>query len=88
MSDRYTLMTDWLGSLLPVPAPHITPASSDASFRRYFRVRHDGASHIVMDAPPEQEDCRPFVAIAGAMHELGVQVPQVLAANLEQVFCC
>jgi aminoglycoside/choline kinase family phosphotransferase len=86
VSDRYALMTDWLGSLLPVLGPHITPASSDASFRRYFRVRHDGASHIVMDAPPEQEDCRPFVAIGGAMHELGVQVPQVLAANLEQGF--
>lgn len=56
-------------------------ASADASFRRYFRVDHaDGrGSCVVMDAPPDKEDCRPFVQVAQLMHEAGVRAPQVLA---------
>ena len=42
----------------------LTPASADASFRRYFRVRTAHATRILMDAPPEHEDSRPFVAVA------------------------
>src|SRR5690606_2694437 len=61
-------------------------ASSDASFRRYFRWEGDGRSLIVMDAPPPQEDCRPFVKIAGLLAAAGVHVPQVLAADLERGF--
>ncbi len=62
----------------------VTPASSDASFRRYFRVRRGGRSWILMDAPPEKEDCRPFVALAQAMRAVGLNVPEVLAADLER----
>lgn len=57
-------------------------ASSDASFRRYFRV--DGAagtSYIVMDAPPPQEDVRPFVAVAKLLHDAGLHAPRVLAQD-------
>ncbi|MDQ2695075.1 MAG: phosphotransferase, partial [Pseudomonadota bacterium] len=86
MTARYDLMMDWLAAILPVSAAAVTPASTDASFRRYFRVRHDGRSVIVMDAPPPQEDCRPFVAVAGALAQLGLTVPKVLAADLEQGF--
>jgi N-acetylmuramate 1-kinase len=64
-----------------------TPASADASFRRYWRAAlADGRSYIVMDAPPEQEDCRPFVRVAGMLHAAGVNVPQVLAQDLAQGF--
>ncbi|WP_457281931.1 aminoglycoside phosphotransferase family protein [Polaromonas sp. P5_D5] len=59
----------------------IRPASADASFRRYFRVdaaTGDG-SYIVMDAPPAQEDCRPFVKVAGLMSGAGLIAPRVLA---------
>jgi aminoglycoside/choline kinase family phosphotransferase len=56
-------------------------ASADASFRRYFRV--DAAagdiSYIVMDAPPAQEDCKPFVKVAGLMSDAGLNAPRVLA---------
>ena len=56
-------------------------ASADASFRRYFRV--DGldacTSFIIMDAPPAQENCAPFVHVAELMHGAGVQAPRVLA---------
>ena len=64
-----------------------TPASADASFRRYWRATlADGRSYIVMDAPPEREDCRPFVRVAGMLHEAGVHAPQVLAQDLGQGF--
>jgi aminoglycoside/choline kinase family phosphotransferase len=62
-------------------------ASSDASFRRYFRI--DGvppASFIVMDAPPPQEDVAPFVAIAGRIAQAGLNAPRVLAQDAAQGF--
>lgn len=61
-------------------------ASADASFRRYFRIHLDGRSYIVMDAPPEQEDSRPFIKIALLMSEAGLRVPEVHAADLGQGF--
>jgi aminoglycoside/choline kinase family phosphotransferase len=62
------------------------PASEDASFRRYFRVRAEAGSFIVMDAPPQQEDCRPFVKVARLFADAGVHVPAVLHENLHEGF--
>ncbi|MEI7785725.1 MAG: phosphotransferase [Betaproteobacteria bacterium] len=65
----------------------LRPASADASFRRYLRI--DGAagsSLIIMDAPPDKEDCRPFVKVAGLMQQAGLRVPQVLAWDEGQGF--
>ncbi|HMN21684.1 MAG TPA: phosphotransferase [Ottowia sp.] len=57
----------------------LRPASADASFRRYFRIDADaGASRIIMDAPPAQEDCAPFVQVAGLMQAAGLRVPRIL----------
>lgn len=64
----------------------LTPASSDASFRRYFRWQGGDHSLILMDAPPPREDCRPFVKIAGLLASAGVHVPRVLASELEEGF--
>ncbi len=66
----------------------LAPASSDASFRRYFRVSLSAPSRtvIVMDAPPDKEDCRPFVHVAGLFAAAGVHVPKVIAQDLEQGF--
>jgi len=64
----------------------LVPASSDASFRRYFRWQDGERSLILMDAPPPQEDCRPFVKVAGLLAGAGVHVPEILAADLEQGF--
>ena len=65
-------------------------ASSDASFRRYFRVDGSdgagGASFIVMDAPPPQEDVRPFITVAKLLHDAGLQAPQVLEQDVAQGF--
>ena len=65
----------------------IAPASADASFRRYFRISFDnGTTLVAMDAPPEREDCHPFVQVAGLLHEAGLNAPQVVQANLERGF--
>jgi len=63
-------------------ADTLAPASADASFRRYLRVQAaDGSSRIVMDAPPPQEDVRPFIDIAGRITAAGLHAPAVLAAD-------
>ena len=67
-----------------VPEVTLVAASSDASFRRYFRWESAQFSFVLMDAPPPQENCRPFVEIASLLAEAGVHVPEVLAADLGQ----
>jgi len=58
----------------------VRAASADASFRRYLRVdTSEGGSLIVMDAPPQHEDCRPFVKIARLLRDGGVAAPEILA---------
>jgi aminoglycoside/choline kinase family phosphotransferase len=79
-------MQAWLHEVLPGRALEIAPASADASFRRYFRAKADGASWIVMDAPPEHEDCRPFVHVAALLADAGLHAPAVLAQDLRQGF--
>ena len=65
----------------------LTPASEDASFRRYWRATlPDGATYVVMDAPPDKEDCRPFVRVARMLADAGVHAPEVLAQDLGQGF--
>ena len=65
----------------------LRPASSDASFRRYFRAdREAGGTVIVMDAPPPQEDVRPFVHVAGLIAAAGLHGPRVLAADTQRGF--
>ena len=86
---RLTLLTLWLNSL-PAPALVISslrPASSDASFRRYFRVdAADGGSFIVMDAPPPQENVQPFIDVANLFAATSVTVPIILAQDVAQGF--
>lgn len=64
-----------------------TPLAADASFRRYFRLKHkDGRAAVVMDAPPEKEDVRPFVSIGEILSGFGYSVPRLLAADDEDGF--
>jgi len=94
---RLDALTAWLNSVLPAPMASIAPASSDASFRRYFRVKlsepsavadraEPASSLIAMDAPPPQENCRPYVAVAQLLASAGVHAPAILAADLERGF--
>ena len=62
------------------------PASSDASFRRYFRLQGDSESFIVMDAPPAQEDCLVFMRIAGYLEAMQLNAPRILEADPERGF--
>jgi aminoglycoside/choline kinase family phosphotransferase len=80
---RQAAFEAWLSPLVPahglLPAT-LRPASADASFRRYLRLdTQSGASLVVMDAPPEKEDCRPFVHVQALLHAAGLRVPQILA---------
>jgi aminoglycoside/choline kinase family phosphotransferase len=65
---RLALLNAWLADTLPGRRFDLSPASADASFRRYFRVRFDDGtpSRIVMDAPPAHEDVRPWLRVSSA----------------------
>jgi aminoglycoside/choline kinase family phosphotransferase len=80
--DRYDLVQDWLTQQLRGRTYTLAPASADASFRRYFRVILPDTTLIVMDAPPEFEDCRAFVQVAGLMAAAGLNVPSILAQDM------
>ena len=69
--DRLEALDAWLRDALGGRAFTREPASADASFRRYFRVFAEGRTWVAMDAPPEREDCRPFVKVAGLMRAAG-----------------
>jgi aminoglycoside/choline kinase family phosphotransferase len=84
--DRQSELKCWVESRLSLSPLELEPASADASFRRYFRVRSAGQSFIVMDAPPAHEDCRPFVQIAGLMADAGLNVPRVIAEDFARGF--
>jgi aminoglycoside/choline kinase family phosphotransferase len=86
---RREAMNAWIDSIkdqFALDATSVAPASNDASFRRYFRIASAQATCIIMDAPPPQEDCRPFVHAAQVFADAGVNVPEVLAADLAQGF--
>ncbi len=84
---RLDALERWLASQLGGASFTLAPASADASFRRYFRATlSDGRSYVAMDAPPDKEDCRPFLHVAQLMREAGVHAPQVHAQDLGEGF--
>lgn len=85
--ERFRLLENWLFAKFPDRQFTLSPASADASFRRYFRVKFDdGRTLIVMDAPPQQEDCSSFLRVASLFSAAGVHVPKILAQDLRQGF--
>ena len=87
MPERLEQITAWLQAEPAFAALDIRPASFDASFRRYFRATFaDGTTRVVMDAPPQHEDCRPFLHIAKLFEDAGTHVPHVYGHDLEQGF--
>lgn len=88
---RLDAVVTWLSALPPTagttPWARIASASEDASFRRYFRVTDQaGATAVVMDAPPPQEDVRPFVSVGHLLASGGIHVPKILAEDVERGF--
>ena len=90
---RLTLLKAWLSTLNLVAPDSARPASSDASFRRYYRLdvlpgtaNVPGATLIAMDAPPERENVPAFVKVAGLLKSAGVSVPEIVAQDLDNGF--
>lgn len=87
MPERLNQLKAWLDGPCGLSDYALEPASGDASFRRYFRVTlADGTTLIAMDAPPEKEDCGPFLRIARQLGAVGLHVPRIHAEDLEQGF--
>ena len=85
--ERQKQIGTWLAALWPGQGFTLAPASADASFRRYFRASlDDGTTRIVMDAPPANEDCRPWLHVQQLFQAAGAHVPEVLAQDLERGF--
>jgi hypothetical protein len=83
---RLQRLERWIAGLPGPPVERILPASSDASFRRYFRVHRAGGTQIAMDAPPERETLDAWLRVARILAATGVHVPPVLAVDAEQGF--
>jgi len=94
---RLALIHDWISGGLGLHPQRIEPASSDASFRRYFRVftqrgragstgavNASGSTFIVMDAPPGKEDVRPYLKVSQLLESIGVHVPHVHEQDVER----
>ena len=86
--DRLTQLQQWLDSLAENSFSDLQPASSDASFRQYFRVtsRQDNKTYIVMDAPPDKENCHSFVLVTNLIRGVNVNAPDIIALDLAQGF--
>jgi aminoglycoside/choline kinase family phosphotransferase len=87
--ERAAAFAHWLDSLTgpqQLQPASLRPASADASFRRYFRIDSAAGSRIIMDAPPDKENCRPFVQVDQLMAQAGLNVPQILAWDEAQGF--
>jgi aminoglycoside/choline kinase family phosphotransferase len=79
---RLALVHSWLSNDLGMPPERVEPASSDASFRRYFRAFRNGETFVIMDAPPGKEDVRPYLKVTGLLESIGVHVPHVHEADV------
>lgn len=86
MPQRIEALKQWLQDELEFRDYTLTPASADASFRRYFRITHEGASLIVMDAPPDREDSRPYIQVARLFFDVGLNVPEIIDDDLQRGF--
>ncbi len=87
--QRQLLFNQWLSSLpaaLGLQPTTLRLASADASFRRYLRIEGAGGSLVIMDAPPERENCTAFVQVAQLMRQAALRVPEVLAWEQDQGF--
>jgi len=76
----------WIESDLNINDYQLKPASEDASFRRYFRLSTESASWVIMDAPPDKENCEPFIKVAQLIENAQVQSPHIFCFNRQQGF--
>ena len=90
MDKRLQQLHQWIAEKLELSDYELQPASADASFRRYFRLNSGESSNeasgentrIIMDAPPDREDSRPFVDIARRLVRIGLNAPGLAKSDL------
>ena len=85
-TQREQLIQTWISSVLDSDQFEINFLAGDASFRRYARIKLNNKTFMLMDAPPEKEDCGPFVSIDEFFDAHGVRVPHIVAKDLDQGF--
>ena len=83
-TQREQLIQTWLQAVLQSDQFEISFLAGDASFRRYARIKLQNKTYMLMDAPPEKEDCVPFVSIDEFFDGHGIRVPHIIAKNLTQ----
>ena len=83
-TQREQLIQTWLQAVLQSDQFEVSFLAGDASFRRYARIKLNNKSYMLMDAPPEKEDCAPFVSIDEFFDGHGVRVPHIVAKDLTQ----
>lgn len=83
---RFQQLQQWLQGFITDKNYSLAPASSDASFRRYFRLQQMDSSFIVMDSPPEHEDNQSFIKVATVLEQFGLNVPHIYQQDLQQGF--
>lgn len=84
--ERLQCLESWIKTVFPQKNFTLSPASADASFRRYFRITMNEQTMIAMDAPPQLENCAPFLHAAEVLASANVHVPAILAQDLAQGF--
>ncbi|WP_180176142.1 MULTISPECIES: aminoglycoside phosphotransferase family protein [unclassified Acinetobacter] len=85
-TQREQLIQTWITSVLGSDQFETHFLAGDASFRRYARIKLNNKTFMLMDAPPEKEDCVPFVTIDEFFDQNGVRVPHIVAKDLELGF--
>ncbi|MDY6992357.1 MAG: phosphotransferase [Pseudomonadota bacterium] len=86
MTERFTLLKTWLHTQLGNQRVQLIPITDDASFRRYFRITLGESRYVVMDAPPDKENCQPFINVGQHLFKWGLTVPRIIAQDLKQGF--
>ena len=86
LASRTAQRLDWTCQALQDPSARLEGASADASFRSYWRCESGGRTWIVMDAPPDREDIRPWLDVAARLNAAGLHAPEIAASDAEQGF--
>ncbi len=85
--ERLKQLTNWIELKLNCNRFRLEPVSSDASFRRYYRVvLQESKTLVAMDAPPQHQDCYPFAKVAGLMATAGIKVPKIIFSDMQNGF--
>lgn len=86
LASRIAQRLEWTCQALNDPSARLEGASADASFRSYWRCESGGRTWIVMDAPPDREDIRPWLDVAARLNAAGLHAPEIAASDAEQGF--